>query len=558
MSQAVERLNGAQIVMRFIERQGIERVAGIPGGAALPLYDALSESSIEHILTRHEQGAGFLAQGMARVTGKLAVCMASSGPGATNLVTAIADAYMDSIPVLAITAQVPQALIGTDAFQECDTFGLMLPITKHNWMVRSVEELFEVMPEAIRLAMSGRPGPVSVDIPKDVQMQEMDITVWPDPVVADTHPQAQPEQIQTMLGMLAKAKRPVLMVGGGVIHSNCSEDLLRFAEQQQLPTVASFMGLGAMPTTHPLFLSMLGMHGSRATNMVLEECDLLIGAGVRFDDRATGKISEFCPNAAIIHVDVDASELGKLKTPVLAMQADIGSVLRAYLVDSQVIDRGDWLARVDELKRGFGWPDVGDCNVFHPHGLITRLGQLVGSESNVFTDVGQHQMWTAQLFPFSRPRQWSSSGGLGTMGFGLPAAIGAALAQPDRPVLCVSGDGSIMMNVQELDTAVEHNLNVKIVIMNNQNLGMVRQQQALFYGERFCAINNRRPVDFAALAQAMGACGVDLGKVDDPEAALAEALSTPGPCLINVPICEQEMVFPMVPPGAANIEMIGE
>jgi acetolactate synthase-1/2/3 large subunit len=551
------RLNGAQIIIKLLERQGITRVAGIPGGAALPLYDALVDSPIEHVLTRHEQGAGFLAQGMARVTGQPAVCFASSGPGATNLLTAIADAHMDSIPVIAITGQVPSSMIGTDAFQEADTFGLMLPITKHNWLVRSAQELLEVIPEAFRITTSDRPGPVSIDVPKDVQLEELEVLEWPEPGIADPLPQPAAADLEAINSMISQAERPLLMVGGGVINADCAKELVAFAEQQALPTVATFMGLGAMPTDHPLFLGMLGMHGARYTNRVLEECDLLIGTGVRFDDRATGKASAFCPNAAIIHIDIDASELGKIKHPTLAIRADVGATLRGFLKTGMPQPRPRWLERIEFLKQRFPRTFNGD-SLFQPHGLLNSLATLVDTEANVFTDVGQHQMWTAQVFPFQRPRQWNSSGGLGTMGFGLPAAIGAAFAQPQHMALCISGDGSIMMNIQELDTAVEHNLNIKVVIMNNNHLGLVRQQQALFYGARFNAINNRRGVDFAALANAMGAKGYDLGRSSDPITALRDALNQPGPCVINVPISEQEMVFPMVPPGAANSEMIGE
>ncbi|MEJ2061226.1 MAG: biosynthetic-type acetolactate synthase large subunit [Gammaproteobacteria bacterium] len=553
------KYTGAQIIVKLLERQGITMVAGIPGGANLPLYDALAESPIRHILTRHEQGAGFIAQGMARTTGQPAVCLASSGPGATNLVTAVADAYMDSIPLIAITGQVSTGMIGTDAFQETDTFGLMLPITKHNWLVRSVEELLEVIPEAFRLATSGRPGPVAIDVPKDIQQHTLDIDAWPEPVrpAAPTAPDA--DDLQRLQGMLRNAKRPVLMVGGGIIHAGCSREIVTFAERMDLPTVASFMGLGAMPADHPLFLGMLGMHGAPYTNMVLEECDLLIGAGVRFDDRATGKANEFCPQAAIVHIDIDASELGKIKTPSLAIRADVGETIRRLLLEIEPVSRPLWRQRVAALQTNHPLALPGSEDVFRPYGLLSHIAEsFAGEDVNVVTDVGQHQMWTAQAFPMQRPRQWISSGGLGTMGFGLPAAIGAALAQPERPTVCISGDGSLMMNIQELDTAVEHGLNVKIVIMNNNHLGLVRQQQALFYGARFAAVNNRRGVDFAALAAAMGASGYDLGKAEDPHATLSRALREEGPCVINVPIAAEEMVLPMVPPGAANREMITE
>lgn len=551
------KLNGAQIIIKLLEQQGITHIAGIPGGANLPLYDALTESSITHILTRHEQGAGFLAQGMARVSGQPAVCFASSGPGATNLVTAVADAYMDSIPLIAITGQVATPFIGTDAFQEIDTFGLMLPITKHNWQVRSADELLQVIPEAFRIAMSGRRGPVAIDVPKDVQLQIMEIAHWPEIARADAAPLVADKDITRMQAMLSKAERPLLMIGGGIIQSGCHEALLAFVERQQIPVVTTFMGLGAIPSQHPQVLGMLGMHGARYTNMALEECDLLIGAGVRFDDRATGKVSAFCPQASIIHIDIDASELGKIKNPTLSIQADIGATLRAFNASSKLHQRSKWLERIAYLKQHFA-PTQKQESIFQPYGLLSLLAENVDSDCNVLTDVGQHQMWTAQVFPFSRPRQWISSGGLGTMGFGLPAAIGGALAQPDRLALCISGDGSIMMNLQELETAAEHNLNVKVVIMNNRHLGLVRQQQTLFYGGRHHGINNRRGTNFALVAQAMGATGYDLELATDPIAMLRQALAEEGPCVINVPISEEEMVFPMVPPGAANAEMIVE
>jgi acetolactate synthase-1/2/3 large subunit len=551
-------LTGAQLTIRLLERQGVTRIAGIPGGANLPLYDALYESGIEHVLTRHEQGAGFIAQGMARADGQPAVCFASSGPGATNLVTAIADANMDSVPVIAITGQVAGGLIGTDAFQEVDTFGLMLPITKHNFLVRSAAELIEVIPEAFRIATSGRPGPVAIDIPKDVQLEAIELAGWPDPVRPDDKPAPLASQIERMQAMMASSKRPVLMVGGGAVHADCHRALIALAEREDMPIVSTFMGLGVVPTDHPLYLGMLGMHGARYTNMVLEECDLLIGAGVRFDDRATGKVSEFCPHAAIVHIDVDAAELGKIKQPALAVRADLGLTLAALAESGTAgASRPEWRTRVDFISKRFPLELDDNPSLFAPYRLLHFLADHVAPEASIVTDVGQHQMWVAQVFPFRRPRQWISSGGLGTMGFGLPAAIGAALAQPDRPVLCVSGDGSIMMNIQELDTAVEHNLNIKVVIMNNENLGLVRQQQSLFYGRRYNAIRNRRSVNFAALAAAMGARGYDLATAGDPAAMLAQALSEPGPCVIDVPVAEEAMVFPMVPPGAANRDMIG-
>lgn len=551
------RLSGAQMLMKLLERQGITHIAGIPGGANLPMYDALPGSDITHILCRHEQGAGFLAQGMARVTGEAQVCFASSGPGATNLITAVADAKMDSVPLVAITGQVPQQMIGTDAFQEIDTFGLMLPITKHNWMVRSVEELLEVVPEAFRIALSGRPGPVSIDIPKDVQQQLIDVQEWPEPGKADPAPAFNPSEVEAIIEQIQFAHRPVLMVGGGIVYSGATEKLREFAEKLDIPIVQTFMGLGVLPSDHPLSLGMLGMHGARYTNLVLEECDLLVGLGVRFDDRATGKVAAFCPQATILHVDIDQSEIGKIKNPVLSVHADVGEVLDQALTLIQKTERGLWRQRVDQLKEAHPLVLEGKENVFRPYGALVKTAEYAEDDAIICTDVGQHQMWAAQAYPINMPRQWVSSGGLGTMGFGLPAALGAALAKPGRQVICFSGDGSLMMNIQEMATAAEHQLNVKVIVLNNGHLGLVRQQQELFYGENFSQVKFHNASNFPMLAQAMGAEGLDLGECDDPETALREALARPGPAIINIPIECGEMVYPMVAPGGANKDMIG-
>ncbi|MEC5396559.1 acetolactate synthase large subunit [Uliginosibacterium sp. H1] len=549
--------SGAQLIVRLLEQQGITTVAGIPGGAALPLYDALSQSKIHHVLARHEQGAGFIAQGMARATGRAAVCIASSGPGATNLVTAIADAKLDSIPLVCITGQVPLSMIGTDAFQEVDTYGLSIPVTKHNWLVRDVRELLTVIPEAFRIAESGRPGPVWIDVPKDVQNAVIDLAELPAPGKADPLPELDAAAISRAADMINRAERPVLYLGGGVVASNATTQAIMFAEQASLPTTMTLMGLGTLPADHPLSLGMLGMHGARFTNYMLNEADLLIVVGARFDDRAIGKAEKFCPDAGIIHIDIDESELDKIKKAHVGIRGDVKQVLELLLPQVQVTLRESWLARMAELKAAhpLQMPDLDDPRSHY--GLIRVVAEQLDDEATITTDVGQHQMWVAQAYPLRRPRQWLTSGGLGTMGFGMPAAIGAALAERERTVVCFSGDGSIMMNIQELATAAEEGANIKIVLMDNQALGMVYQQQGMFYSERFYAVGYRRPTDFVALAKACGIRGVDLDASDDPKALLADALHTPGPCLIHCSIDVQQRVYPMVPPGAANTEMIG-
>ena len=551
-----QRVTGAQLLIKLLERQGLTHIAGIPGGANLPMYDALPSSSIKHVLARHEQGAGFIAQGMARASGEAQVCFASSGPGASNLVTAVADAKLDSVPLIAITGQVPQAMIGTDAFQEIDTFGLMLPITKHNWMVRSAEELLEVIPLAFQIALSGRPGPVSIDIPKDVQNQIIEVEVFPEPGIAVPCPEFDDSFVETMLEKIWQAQRPILMIGGGIIYANATQALTEFAEKLDIPAVQTFMGLGILPSDHPLSLGMLGMHGARYTNLVLEECDLVVGLGVRFDDRATGRVSEFCPKAKIIHVDIDPSEIDKIIPSALSIQADVGEVLAAANAMLEANVRPVWRKRVEQLKQNYPLVLDGEDDLFRPYGAIKTIASLVDDSVNITTDVGQHQMWVAQAYPINRPRQWASSGGLGTMGFGLPAAIGMALAQPERMVICFTGDGSLMMNLQELATAAEENLNIKIVVLNNQHLGLVRQQQTLFYDSNHSAVKFQPEVDFALMAQAMGLGGVDLGRAPDPINALESGLTRTGPWLFNLPISETEMVYPMVAPGGANRDMI--
>ncbi|MCK6875321.1 acetolactate synthase large subunit [Enterobacter roggenkampii] len=551
------RFTGAQLIVHLLERQGITTVAGIPGGTVLPLYDALSQSTqIRHVLARHEQGAGFIAQGMARTQGKPAVCMACSGPGATNLVTAIADARLDSIPLICITGQVPSSMIGTDAFQEVDTYGISIPITKHNYLVRDIAELPQVISDAFRIAQSGRPGPVWIDIPKDVQTAEIEIDVLPEPGERAPAPEFSAESVRDAAAMINAAKRPVLYLGGGAI--NAADEIRQFAEKANLPTTMTLMALGMLPKAHPLSLGMLGMHGARSTNYILQEADLLIVMGARFDDRAIGKTEEFCPNAKIIHVDIDRAELGKIKQPHVAIQGDVAEVLAQLIPQTDATDRADWRQLVAELQREFPGAIPTEGDPLSHYGLINAVAACVDDSAIITTDVGQHQMWTAQAYPLNRPRQWLTSGGLGTMGFGLPAAVGAALANPDRKVICFSGDGSLMMNIQEMATAAENQLDVKIILMNNEALGLVHQQQSLFYKQGVFAATYPGMINFMQIAAGFGLHTCDLNAEEDAHAALQAAISRPGPALIHVRIDPEQKVYPMVPPGAANTEMVGE
>ncbi len=550
---------GAQIIIELLERQGVRTVAGIPGGANLPLYDALGKSRlIHHVLARHEQAAGFMAQGIARATGEVGVCFATSGPGATNILTAIADAHLDSIPVLCITGQVPTGMIGTDAFQEVDVFGMSLPIVKHSRLVKDASELLELIPRAFQIASSGRPGPVLLDIPKDVQNAVVEFDEWPEPGRPAPSRLPEPASVSAAARMIDSAEKPVLYIGGGIVASGAGTQVLALAEKSSIPAVTTLMGLGAIPSDHPLSLGMLGMHGARSTNMILEECDLLIAAGVRFDDRATGKLAEFCPNARVVHIDIDASELGKLRRPHVGIAADAAPALTAIADEVQPQERAEWNARVADLRARFPLQMPRSADALSPYGIVLETARRVDDSAIISTDVGQHQMWVAQAYPFRKPRRWLTSGGLGTMGFGFPAAIGASLAEPDTQVICFTGDGSFLMNIQEMATAVEENVNVKIVLMDNRALGLVHQQQTLFYGQRYVASTFAPGTDFAAIARGFGMQAVNLGGADDPGAALTEALSQKGPVLIHVPLDVHEKVYPMVPPGAANRDMVDD
>jgi len=438
-----------------------------------------------------------------------------------------------------------------------DTYGISIPITKHNWLVRDVSELLHVIPDAFRIAESGRPGPVWVDVPKDVQTATIEIDALPAPALRDAPPQLDLAKIEQAAQMINQSERPVFYIGGGVVAADASAEAIALAEQGGLPTTMTLMGLGAMPVDHPLSLGMLGMHAARYTNYVLEEADLLIVLGARFDDRAIGKAEMFCPKAAVIHIDVDAAELGKIRRPQLGIQADVASSLAALLPRVQVKLREPWLARVRELKAAHPMQMPGADDPRSHYGLVLAVAAALDDEAVIATDVGQHQMWVAQAYPLRRARQWLTSGGLGTMGFGMPAAIGASLAQPERTVVCFSGDGSLKMNIQEMATAVEEGTNIKVVLMNNQSLGLVHQQQNMFYGERYFAADYRKRTDFVKIAEGFGMHTFDLDKTDNPRAMLAEALALRGPCLIHCSIDVNQKVLPMVPPGAANTEMIG-
>ncbi|MGQ0528345.1 MAG: biosynthetic-type acetolactate synthase large subunit [Panacagrimonas sp.] len=549
-------ITGAQLITQFLERRDTPFVAGIPGGAVLPLYRALADSSLQHVLARNEQGAAFIAQGYARVSGRAGVCIATSGPGVTNTVTALLDAKADSVPLVVLAGQVPRALKGTDAFQEAPTGFIVDRITKAHFEIGSAAELAEVLPEAFRIAESGRPGPVVLDIPKDVQTESVTLKSRPAPVDATPAPAADPELMAQAAAMIRRAQRPVLYLGGGVRVAQAASAAQQLAEAASLPTVMTLMALGALPPDHPLNLGMLGMHGAQHANRMIDEADLLVVIGARFDDRATGKLASFAPNARVIHIDTDSRELNKLRRADLAICADAGAALRALGALLKPCLRTQWLARVGELRRRFP-ARVADLDALdQPQGLIAQIARLAGPQRAVTTDVGQHQMWMAQSYPLRDPQRWLTSGGLGTMGFGIPAAIGAALASPQHGALCVTGDGSLLMNVQELATLADLALDVKIVVFDNGGLGMVRQQQSLFYQRQHTASNYARGTSICALAEAFGIPAIDLGTSRDPRAALRRAFAQAGPMLVRAPIAAEQHVLPMVAPGASNLEVI--
>ncbi len=549
---------GARIIAESLVRHGIEVVAGIPGGANLPLFDAIAETPIRIVLARHEQGAGFISQGMARVTGRPQVCLATSGPGAMNLLTAIADAKADSVPLVCITGQVSRGLIGTDAFQEVDVYGLTIPIAKHNMLARRASDLPRMMTDAFRIAASGRPGPVVIDVPRDVQAEAVTLDAWPEPARPEAQPMPSPADLARAAALLAGSERPVLLCGGGAARCGAGGLVAALAEALDAPVVTTLMGLGVVPHDHPRNAGMVGMHGRPAVNHALCRCDLLVAVGARFDDRATGDAKRFCPEAAVVHIDIDPAEHHKNRRAHVALAGDAARVLEALLPLVPSRPRPDWDGHRAGLRREHAFMPPGLDDPKSPYGMLVAAAAILGPEAIVTTDVGQNQMRAAQVWPCRRPGSFLTSGGLGTMGFGLPSAIGAALASPGTPVACVTGDGGLLMNIQEMATLAELGLPVKILLMDNGVLGLVRQQQEFLMGGRHTASTFGARPDFPALAKAFGMACVDLEHCRDARGTLAAALTAPGPALVRLAVDPDAHVYPMVPPGAANSEMILE
>jgi len=555
---------GAKILIQSLINEGVDTIFGYPGGAVIDIYDELVKTDIRHILARHEQGAVHAADGYARASGGVGVCLVTSGPGATNTVTGIAAAYTDSIPVVILTGQVPTQLIGNDAFQEVDIVGITRPCTKHNYLVTRIEDIARVIKEAFHIAKSGRPGPVLVDLPKDLMSQTTRYKPPQEVKLKSYQPTYNPngKQLQKVVGLIKKAKKPMVLAGGGVVLSKASDGLTKFVKGIKAPIATTLMGLGVFPTKSRLWLGMIGMHGTYRANMSSAECDLLIAIGVRFDDRVTGKTDEFAPNAKIVHVDIDPTSIRKnvpVSIPVVGDCKTTLDMLNALLDKEQLgnIDelREPWLERIDDWKDSKRLAYKQD-KVIKPQYVIEKLYELTGGEAIITTEVGQNQMWAAQYYHFERPNCFITSGGLGCMGFGLPAAIGAQIACPDRLVVDIAGDGSIQMNIQEMATAVQCNLPVKVVILNNQYLGMVRQWQELFYDKRYACTNMEHAPDFLKLAQAYGAVGLRATRPDEVIPVLKEGLSIPKTVIMEFAVEREESVYPMVPAGAPISEML--
>ncbi len=550
-------MNGAQILIESLKREGVEVMFGYPGGVVLPLFDKLYDADIKFILTRHEQGAAHAADGYARASGKVGVCLATSGPGATNLVTGIATAYMDSIPMVAITGQVKTTLIGNDAFQEADVTGITRPITKHNYLVKDARDLAQIVREAFYIASTGRPGPVLIDLPVDVLMQEAEF-VWPGEVKLRTYKPTyfgHIGQIKKAVKYIKQSKRPLIYAGGGIISSTASVELKEFAEKIQAPVTWTLMGIGGFPATHKLALGMLGMHGTAYANHSIMNSDLIIAVGARFDDRVTGRLDAFAPAAKIIHIDIDPSSISKNVRVDVPIVGDAKNVLSQLLEEIKDIpDTTAWLKEVEDLKRKYPMAYKDKVKI-PPQYVIEQLCEVTKSEAIITTEVGQNQMWAAQWYKHMHPRAFISSGGLGTMGFGLPAAMGAKLAYPDKIVFDIAGDGSIQMNIQELATCVCNKINVKVAILNNGYLGMVRQWQELFYKRRYSYTTLYNP-DFVKLVEAYGGAGIRVAKKEDVRPAIEKAIAIDNVVLIDFQVESEENVFPMVPAGEAINRML--
>ncbi|WP_125123639.1 acetolactate synthase large subunit [Bacillus amyloliquefaciens] len=560
-ADCTKTMNGALMLIESLKKENVEMIFGYPGGAVLPIYDKLYQSGLVHILPRHEQGAIHAAEGYARVSGKPGVVIATSGPGATNLVTGLADAMIDSLPLVVFTGQVATSVIGSDAFQEADILGITMPITKHSYQVRCPEDLPRVIKEAFHIATTGRPGPVLIDIPKDVASFEGEFRYDHEISLPGYQPVKEPNylQIRKLVEAVSSAQKPVILAGAGVLHGKASEDLKNYAEQQQIPVAHTLLGLGGFPADHPLFLGMAGMHGTYTANMALYHCDLLISIGARFDDRVTGNLKHFAKSAKVAHIDIDPAEIGKIIETQIPVVGDSKIVLQELLKQNGKQGQSEeWKQQLSEWKEEYPlWYTDNREEGFKPQKLIEYIHQFTNGEAIVATDVGQHQMWAAQFYPFRKADKWVTSGGLGTMGFGLPAAIGAQLADRNATVVAILGDGGFQMTLQELDVIRQLNLPVKVIILNNECLGMVRQWQEIFYEERYSESKFSAQPDFVKLSEAYGITGVRISSEEEAEEELQKALSSKEPVVIDVRVAKSEKVFPMIAPGKGLHEMVG-
>ncbi|XRG80221.1 acetolactate synthase large subunit [Rossellomorea sp. GAMAL-10_SWC] len=555
-----KELSGANLLIDALKNENVEMIFGYPGGAVLPLYDALYDADIPHILARHEQGAIHAAEGYARVTGRPGVVIATSGPGATNVVTGLADAMMDSLPLVVFTGQVATNVIGTDAFQEADVIGITMPVTKHNYQVRNVEDVPQIVKEAFHIASTGRPGPVVIDLPKNMMVEK---GVKKDEVeiqLPGYQPTYEPNylQITKLIGAIEKAKKPVVLAGAGILHAKAADEFTEFIKKFNIPVVNTLLGLGGFPANEELFLGMGGMHGTYTANMAMYESDLLINIGARFDDRLTGNLAHFAKNAIVAHIDIDPAEINKViptNIPIVGCAKEVLKVLLKQKVDKQ--NHGEWLELLKSRKEAFPLQYEPSREVIKPQTVLTLLHSITNGIATISTDVGQHQMWAAQYYPFDKPHKWITSGGLGTMGFGLPAAIGAQFAKPDELVVAIVGDAGFQMTLQELSMIKEHNLQVKILILNNAALGMVRQWQSAFYNDRFSSSLLDCQPSFTKLAEAYGIKGMTISDPNLVESQLREAIEFDGPVLIDCRVHQAEIVTPMVPPGKGIHEMEG-